>query len=136
MSKEVALRLIKVFHNIAKRSDVHSSWEEDMPRGLEAMEAALAALKPLDWWGEPGLDRLYVMSNRQVMQMKNKSGCVCCIDEEYGDEILSRCDLHKDDRQEATEKMRERCAQTVREWGSDYPGSRLVDAILALEPET
>ena len=70
---------------------------------------ALAALKPLDWWGEPGLDRLYVMSNRQVMQMKNKSGCVCCIDEEYGDEILSRCALHKDDRHQAAEEMRERC---------------------------
>ena len=38
-------------------------------------------------------------------------------------------------RQQAAEKMRERCAQTVREWGSDYPGSRLVAAILALEVE-
>ena len=36
-------------------------------------------------------------------------------------------------REEAAEQMRERCAQTVREWGSDYPGSRLVAAIRALE---
>ena len=48
MSREVALRLIEIFHNVAKRSDVDSSWEEDMPNGLVAMEAALAALEAGD----------------------------------------------------------------------------------------
>ncbi len=46
MSREVALRLIEIFHAVAKRPDIDSSWEEDMPRGLVAMEAALAALEP------------------------------------------------------------------------------------------
>ena len=48
MSREVALRLIEIFHNVAKRSDVDSSWEEDIPNGLVAMEAALAALEAGD----------------------------------------------------------------------------------------
>ncbi len=48
MSREVALRLIKVFHDVAKRPDIVSSWKYTMPRGLEAMEAALDALKTGD----------------------------------------------------------------------------------------
>ncbi len=51
MSREVALRLIEIFHDVAKRSDVASSWEEDMPNGLVAMEAALAALEAGDSLG-------------------------------------------------------------------------------------
>ena len=63
----------------------------------EVAKAALDALEAGNWWGPPGLDRRFVMSNRQVMHLKNKSGCVCCIDEDAGDELLSRCDLHQAD---------------------------------------
>ena len=62
MSREVALRLIEIFSDVAKRPDIGSSWEEIMPRGLEAMEAALAALKP----GDKLRDNVYVIERRDL----------------------------------------------------------------------